>query len=369
MDHDSYAKIVMRNLPVPSLAGVVLAAFISCSPPASAVDSDSVEGNGIAPLFASHTPLQVRIEAPLTTLMKERPNNEYLEGTFSYSDADGTEHVLDLKLRTRGNFRREKETCNFAPIRLNFRKKQLTDTVFAGQDKLKLVTHCQDNLPSFEQRIIREYLAYRILQVMTDKSFSTRLMHITYVDNERDKSMTKYAFVIEDDDDVAERNGMESVILGNISHDDLDSPQENLVNVFQYMIGHTDFSLVQGPQYDICCHNAVLLSESGGPPFIPMPYDFDFSGLVDAPYAAANPRFELKSVRQRLFRGECSNNEFLPNTVAHFLEKKETIYAIIDELDMFRNKDRGSVTRYLDSFFEDISQAEIIRKKFIDKCN
>jgi hypothetical protein len=181
--------------------------------------------------------------------------------------------------------------------------------------------------------------------------------------------MTKYGFVIEDDDKVAERNGMKSVEIGNIKHDDLDSPQENLVSVFQYMIGHTDFSLVHGPNYDNCCHNAVLLSASEGPPFIPMPYDFDFSGLVDAPYAATNPKFELKTVRQRLFRGECSNNDLLEGTIGHYFDKKDAIYAIIDELDMLATKDRGAVTRYLDSFYEDITQPEAIKRKFIDKCN
>ena len=359
----------MRNLAVQSLRGALLAALLSVSPFSSAEVSDAPDDIKIAPLFASHAPLQATIEAPLFTLMRDRPEKDYLEGTFAFVQEDGTEHVLDLKLRTRGNFRRQKANCEFTPIRLNFRKKQVDDTVFDGQDKLKLVTHCMDYKPSFEQHVIREYLAYRILQLMTDKSFGVRLFHITYVDSDRGRQMTKYAFVIEDDDDVAERNGMTPVEIHETTHHDLDPTQEILVNVFQYMIGHTDFSLVRGPPPEGCCHNAVLLSESDGPPFTPLPYDFDFSGLVGAPYAVAHPKLRIRNVRERYFRGQCRNIDLLPDTLQQFLDKKESVYSIIDELDMLTNKDRKEVTRYLDAFFEEISQAETIKNKFMSTCD
>jgi hypothetical protein len=350
----------MTNLAIQSLRGALLAALLSVSPFSAAEFGDAADDSNKAPLFASHVPLQVTIEAPLYTLMKERPDSDYLEGTFTYVQEDGTDHVLDLKLRTRGNFRRSVDNCEFTPIRLNFRKKQVDDTVFDGQDKLKLVTHCMDHKPSFEQHVIREYLAYRILQLLTDKSFSVRLMHINYVDSDRGRKMTKYAFVIEDKDDVAERNGMTPIDIHETTHFDLDPEQEILVNVFQYMIGHTDFSLVRGPPPEGCCHNAVLLSASDGPPFTPVPYDFDFSGLVGA---------RSRNVRERYFRGQCKNIDLLPDTIQQFLDKKESVYAIIDGLEMFTNKDRGEVTRYLDAFYEEASQAEKIRNKFLSTCD
>jgi hypothetical protein len=138
-------KILASN----GLIGVLFAICISYSSCAGARDDNPDSHPGLAPLFANHAPLDVTIEAPLTTLMDERPEKEYLEGTFSYTKDDGTQQTFDLKLRTRGNFRRSEETCDFAPVRLNFRKKQLKDTEFDGQDKLKLVTHCQQNKMSF----------------------------------------------------------------------------------------------------------------------------------------------------------------------------------------------------------------------------
>jgi len=358
----------MKNLTLNELIGALAAIFFSFSACADPL-ADNPDGDpAIAPLFASHAPLAVTIEAPLTTLMKERPDDEYLEGTFSYTGDDGAEQTFDLKIRARGKFRLQKDICNFSPIRLNFKKKQVADTLFAGQDKLKLVTHCQQNKPIYEQYVLREYIAYRILQVMTDKSFGVRLLRINYVDVEGRSSRTKYGFVIEDDDDVADRNGMKSLNIGDVTHDDLDPQQQNLAYVFQYMIGNTDFSLINGPEFSNCCHNSRLLSVTGGPPFTPIPYDFDFSGLVKAPYAEPNRRFMLASVRSRLYRGHCGNNDLLPDTFRHFLERKDAVYAIVDELDMFTARSRRLVIRYLDSFYDCITRPEEIAEEFTDKC-
>jgi hypothetical protein len=178
---------------------VVLTMFLLL-PPFVASKADA------SPLFDSHTVLNIRIEAPLTQLMRERPDEDYLDGKLSYTDAAGAAHTLDLKLRTRGEYRRQRKTCSFAPIRLNFRKKQVAETVFAGQDKLKLITHCKTGSDRYEQLVLKEYLAYRSLQILTDKSFSTRLLRVTYVDSDDDgKSITRFGFVVEDEKDVGDR--------------------------------------------------------------------------------------------------------------------------------------------------------------------
>lgn len=357
--HNSVAKAVLYSL---------AAALFTISPYATAQD-DPEAGQAVAPLFASHSPLLVTIEAPLTTLMERRPREEYLDGIFSFAGADGTKHILDLKIRTRGNFRGKKKHCDFAPIRLNFRKKQVADTVFAGQDKLKLVTHCKNENSYYEQLVLREFLAYRFLNVMTDSSFGVRLLQINYVDAEGAAPMTKVGFVIEDDNDVAGRNGMHFIKTGNLSSDDIDPATQNLINVFQYLIGNTEFSLVRAEPGEYCCHNIDLMSITKGAPYTPVAYDFDFSGLVNAPYAVPNPRFEIENVRQRLFRGLCANNELLPDTLQRFMNNKEAIYGIVDNLELLNSKSRRYVTRYLDDFYDRISQPESVNASFVKTCN
>ena len=359
---------VMKLLAIKVLIGAAIIA-VFCFPTAvGAQTADTAEGKNLAPLFSSLEPLAVTIEAPLTTLMTERSDEEYLDGTFSYTEDDGTVRTLDLKIRSRGNYRRQEKTCDFTPIRLNFRKKQVEDTVFADQDKLKLVTHCQNSISYFNQHVLREYLAYRILQLMTDKSFAVRLFEVTYVDTEGSINLTKLAFAIEDDDSVAERVGMQHIESGNIEHDDLDRQQENLVNIFQYLIGNTDFSLVHVEPGKSCCHNSRLLSATGAAPFTPIPYDFDFSGLVNTPYASPNPKFKLRNVRQRLYRGVCKNNDLVPGTIQQFLDKKEAIYGLLDEIDLLSNRSRRDVTAYLKPFFDTISNPKLVQSRIIGRC-
>lgn len=319
-------------------------------------------------LFGSHDILEVQIEAPLTTFSRERSDIDYLDGTFSYSDEMGELHSFDLKMRARGRYRRQKKTCNFPPVRLNFKTGQVVGTALEGEDKLKLVTHCQNRRNKNEQYVLREYMAYRILQILTDKSFRARLLRITYIDNEKDEEpMTKVGFVIEDDDGVGKRLGLDSLETKSLSYEKLDSKQTNLINLFQYLIGNTDYSLIRGPADDNCCHNSVPFSD--GNTVSPVPYDFDFAGLVDAPYADPNPQLKLRDVRTRLYRGRCRNNEHLTGSIARIMGKQAEIYALVDELGDFDRNSRQSVTRYLDAFFKEISNEKSIQKRLVKKCS
>jgi hypothetical protein len=320
------------------------------------------------PLFASHDVIDVRIEAPLRTLIRERSDEEYLDGFFTYQLADGSEQKLDLKLRTRGKYRRQKKTCTLPPIRLNFNKGQVKDTVFAGQDKLKLVTHCKSTSDRYQQLVLREYLAYRILQTLTDNSFGARLMRIEYIDTEgKEKPVTRYGFVIEDDDDIADRIGLARIKVPSTSYDALDPRQTNLVAVYEFLIGNTDFSMIAGPADSDCCHNIVLYG-NGNQKITPIPYDFDFSGIVDAPYAEPNPQFKLRTVRIRLYRGRCSNNQYLPDTFALFKAQEAEIRSIVTALDL-ESRHAREVAEYIDDFYEIIGDEGDIEKKFTRECS
>ena len=334
-----------------------------------AEEAEPQAGQAAAPLFASHAPLQVTIEAPLTTLMRERPNEEYLPGTFSFTEDDGTKRTLDLKLRTRGKYRREERHCDFAPIKLNFRKSQVIGTILDGQDKLKLVTHCRSKKQSYEQLLLREYFAYRVIGAITTSSYGVRLFHIRYVDTEGAEPITKPAFVIEDIDAVAARHGMQPVRTGHISSNDLDRRQQNLVHIFQYLIGNTEYSLFKAEPNDHCCHNSDLMSSTGDAPFTPLAYDFDFAGIVNAPYAEPNPRYKLRSVRQRLYKGLCKNNDLLPLTLQSFAQKRDEIYAIIDAVESLNRRSERALTRYLNEFYDRIEKPKSVERRFIWRCN
>jgi hypothetical protein len=323
-----------------------------------------------APLFADDTILEVRIEAPLTTLMDVRPDQAYLDGSFSYTETDGTPTRLSVKLRTRGNYRRDPSHCSFAPIRLNFKQKELVDTLFEGQDKLKLVTHCRGTeRETFEQLVAREYLAYRIFQEVTSISYAVRMFSITYVDTESGKELRRPGFVIEDEEAVARRNGLQVVRTKRIEPGDLDRKRQNLVHLFEFMIANTEYSLVNPEPGKACCHNMDVLSSTGEPPYIPLPFDFDFAGLVNAPYAHPNPRYPIRAVRTRFYKGVCANNGLLNETTATFLARRDDIRRLVKESPVLGPRSRRSVKRMVDTFFRVISDPEAIARHLAGKCN
>lgn len=325
---------------------------------------------GRAPLFADDSVLEVRIEAPLTTLMDVRPDEAYLDGTFSYLEAKGVEKRLSLKLRTRGNYRRDPSHCDFAPIRLNFRNGELPGTIFEGQDKLKLVTHCRTaEGQDFEQLVVREYLAYRIFNEITDISYAVRMLRITYVDTETGDEIRRLGFVIEDDEAVARRNGLQIVKTRRIEPDDLDHKRQNLVHLFEYMIANTEYSLVNPEPGKDCCHNMDVLSATGAPPYIPLPFDFDFAGLVNAPYAQPNPRYPIRVVSQRFYKGICANNGLLQETIDTFLARRNEVRSLLRKSSFVSARSRRSVRRLVDSFYKMISDPGAVTQQLAGKCN
>jgi hypothetical protein len=333
-----------------------------------AVSAEDAATPGIQPLFENQGTLHVRIEAPLSTLMRERSDTEYLDGTLAYTDASGNEHLLDLKLRARGKYRKQRTTCDLPPIRLNFKKKQVMGTEFAGQDKLKLVTHCEKRRKKYEQYVLKEYLAYRLLNAITDLSFRARLLRVDYVDSDRDgASDTRYSFLIEDEDLLAERIGAEHVKSRRLAYDQLDTRHANLVSVFEYLIGNTDYSLVVGARDDNCCHNAVPFSgDAEG--YIVIPYDFDFSGLVNATYASPNPKLSITRVTQRLYRGNCPHNVHLDETLGRFREKEGEIRQIVSSLEGLDDKMRQGALSYIDGFYRTAADEAAVQRYLVRKC-
>lgn len=346
--------------------GCVATMILSISLNASAQSEEP--GSKHRPLYDDESVLPVTIEGPLQTIMREREVREEYPAIFKYADADGTEVVLNIKLRMRGKYRAREDRCNFAPLRVNFKKSQVKGTLFAGQDKIKLVTDCQSAKSRFQQILLKEYLAYRILNLISDRSFNARLLRVTYVDTDRKiKSRESFAFFIEDEKHIGDRLGLMPVKIPKTKYAALDPAHANLINVYEYFIANTDFSLVRGAKGDDCCHNAVLYQDGDGP-YISIPYDFDHAGLIDAPYASPNPRFKIRSVKRRLYRGRCSNNSYLDATFQQFLAKQEDIGQLITELEGINKRSIKSTMKLVGSFYKDINSPKKIEKKFVKKC-
>jgi len=317
------------------------------------------------PLFQGDEILHMTITAPLTTLVRERSKDDYLPGVIQYTEADGNAVKLDLEIRTRGHFRHK--TCDYPPLLLNLKKKQTDGTIFDQQNKLKLVIHC-DKAERYEQTILREYLAYRILNAVTDMSFRARLLRVKYVNSEENGGgQERYAFLIEHKNRLGARYGLEDLKVDRTTVASIQPDRLNLTSVFEFLIGNTDFSPVAGAPDDECCHNYVLFGNDIDP-VIAIPYDFDQSGFVDAPYAVANERFRIRSVRQRVYRGRCVNNEYVEASLRRFKDRRDAIYKLVYEQEGLESRVRKKIIRYVDDFYELIDDPRDIERKIIKKC-
>jgi hypothetical protein len=330
--------------------------------------SGAAYADGPDPLFSDDSILEVRITAPFEQIMKERPNEDEIPGVFAFVAADASIVEFPVQIRTRGNNRRREDVCPFAPLRLNFKKGDLDDTVFDKQDKLKLVTHCDNGSNVYRQAILKEYLAYRILNELTDMSFRVRLLRMTYVyaDDDDDEEAT-YAFLVESKDRLGKRIDLEEQEVNAMSIILLDQEYTNLTSVFEYMIGNLDFSPVMGATGEACCHNYTLFS-ADMKTYWPVPYDFDLTGFVEAPHFQPNPKYKQRNARQRVYHGRCYNQEFLPATLQKFRDKQVDIEAMLAAQTELDKSTQKRVDAYIASFYKLLEKEDKLIKRFADAC-
>ena len=319
-----------------------------------------------APLFASQEPILLTLEAPVRTLVSRRDRRPEVDGLVRYTGEDGSEVTLDVEVRTRGKSRLE--ICSFPPLSLNFKRGQVVDSLFAGQNRLKLVTLCREST-TFEQYLELEYLAYRIYAVVSEHAFLVRPVRMRYVDTDRDERVTEApGFFIEHIDGVAERTGRVEAVVPSVSSDELEAAPMATLALFQFMIGNTDWSALAAADGEDCCHNMDLLGRADGSRgIIAVPYDFDQTGLVDASYAEPNERLGIRSVRQRLYRGLCASNDELDDAIAKFNAARPGIEALLASSSLDEDE-RAEAAEYLAGAYEVFNDPAVLEQQIIGRC-
>lgn len=317
-------------------------------------------------LFSQFGDMQVTLTGPWNTIKKNKKKDDRYPVQLAYTGADGTQHTIAAEVSLRGITRRR--ICRFPPLKLHFDKKNLKDTEFRGNKSLKLVTYCDVN-SKYEQYYIKEFLTYRIYNLITDYSFRVRPLMIEYKDSLKDDSITRFGFLIEDVDDVAKRNNLQKLSLASVPTWELDPVTTSRLSLFQFMIGNLDWAATSGPNDDSCCHNSRLIGAGNDQdPKYSVPYDFDSSGLVNAHYAAPPDSLKVRNIRQRLYRGFCVFNNELPNTIALFNEKKTDILALFQTNTHLSDYSRERAMDYIEDFYRIIGDPDRLKKDIIDKC-
>jgi hypothetical protein len=309
---------------------------------------DSGEVSVPRPLFQTDQPLVITLEADFHQLRKDREQeSEERPGRVYLNDVTG-EESYPVEVRTRGRFRLNDYICSSPPLRLDFPTDSVKGSPLEGLDKVKLVGHCRDR-DSYEQNVLEEYLAYRIYGLLTDVGFRVQLALITYRDvSGLEDEISRLGFLIESEEALARRLGGEMIEADQVHPNRLVPQQAGLMYLFQFLIGNTDWAVVHS-------HNMKFLQV--GADYHPVPYDFDFSGLVDAPYAGPSPVVSqyIATVRERYFWGVCSDEIDYTALIAHFNEARQAIVDLIDNQRGLSGWNRRQALSYVDSFYETIN--------------
>lgn len=345
--------------------GVLVTAFVLPLGPTQGQEALKSEGApklvAASSFFESQEPLDVTLTTNIGKIRGDkRENPPWRPATISYNGPDGNPVTVPIKARTRGIWRLR--MCDFPPLRLNFAGETSKGTIFHKLDKPKLVSYCQDN-DLYEQYIIQEYQLYRIYQLLTPVSHKARLLRFVYADSGSGRIRARrYGFVMEEPGAVAARLGGKVIEQKGARAADLDAFQDALFGVFQYMIGNTDFS-VGG------LHNVELFFTADGA-VMPIAYDFDFAGAVNARYSVPDSSLKILNVRQRLFRGYCADAESYAKVFALFKEKKNEIYALYtDPIGKLMDRGRARETlKYFDEFYETIDNPRQAKRAIIEAC-
>jgi hypothetical protein len=301
------------------------------------------------PLFASDEVINLTLSGPISDLSRDaaaKPVPGMLKVTGSAPEA------LPIVLSTRGITRRRKDVCSFPPLRVEFTEKPGANSLFKGQKRLKLVTHCQV-ANQYQQYVLLEYTVYKLYNALTPDSFKVRLAKIDYVSAEGRPIVTRYGYFVEDIDDVARRNGQERLRgVNRINETQLEPAAAARFAVFENFISNLDWAMTAAPAGADCCHNSRLVGAKGSTTdLIPVPYDFDYSGMVDTSYAVPPDAIKVSDVRVRRYRGFCRHNDQAQAFMSELQTRRASLLAIPAQTPQLDDSYRDKATRYLDGFF------------------
>lgn len=320
------------------------------------------------PLFSSDAPIRATIRGPLGAIAATpAPARTARPATLALAVPAIEQH--SILLSPRGLTRRKKETCTFPPLRVEFPNKPAETSLFDGQKRLKLVTHCR-NAEGHQQHVLLEYAAYRMFNLISPSGLRGRLGNFDYVEQDGKPVASRIGFFVEDPDDAAKRNGLQEYRTpSQIRSTQLDAMAAARAALFEYMIGNTDWSMRSGPAGDVCCHNFRLFGATAtASGLTPVPYDFDQSGLVNAPYAVAAEQLHINSVRERRYRGYCIHNAQALAAAAEFRAKRAEIVATLSAVPGLTERYRSGAVGYLDGFFRDIATDADVTKRVLKTC-
>ncbi len=312
-------------------------------------------------IFGDEAPMNLTLKYDITSFIKNKVKGEYLDAKLDihYKDYSVSK---DIRLKARGNNRRQQ--CFFPPIFLNFKTDPIKTTELKGIKKIKLITHCSTS-KAYTNYILKEFLVYKLYNVLTDNSFRVKLLNINYIDTgKKERDYKKYGILIEPLDLLTQR--MQSIEIESevVRGPDVVEESADMVALFQYMIGNTDWRIKGGHNTKYTKSLTEITTKVTA-----IPYDFDYSALVGTHYSHPQTWTSLDNVQQREYLGYCRNNdEAYLNVIKKFADKEQEFYRVIDSFTYLSERERENVRDYVESFFNEVARPKSLLSTMKAEC-
>jgi hypothetical protein len=333
--------------------------FVKAQSISSSKYQDSI--NVFADFFDGEKPLEITLEFDLKTLQRDRLKEEYVYAKLSYIENQDTLFAYPVRIKTRGVFR--KSFCNIPPFWLNINNSGIQSEDLGKTKKMKVVTHCM-KLKNYQDYVLKEYLAYKIYNIISPYSFRVRLLRIKYIDTGRKNKVSEgWAFAIEPIELLASRLDAKHVENEELAMVRMNASIMNKLAMYYYMTGNTDFSVTG-------LHNIkVLLLNNPGPlGYIPVPYDFDFTGFVNSSYASPAENVNIEKVTDRYFLGICRTDLTYKRILDEFKAMNELIYPMLQSFEYLSNDEKLEMLEYIEDFYDEIEREDFISGSIRSTC-
>ena len=296
-------------------------------------------------LFENDEILEVSLRFDLSGFLKKPDKNQSFDGvmTFHFSETDTLNRKVTIQYRGYSRY----ERCRLPPIRIIFKQPVYEVTDSARIKKMKLVNQCQPG-SLYDDYVIKEYLVYRLYNVLTDTCFRVRLLKVNYIDAEKKKKpVIQYGIFIEPEELLAKRTNMLEVKTRSLTQKQMHPLMIDRIAIFNYMVSNWDWS-VPG-QHNISVFTSPVYDLAGRG--IPVPFDFDLTGVVNAEYAIPPPGIGIETNRDRKFTGICRTREVYMKELMMFLDKKDEFYSVVDNYPHLSKASKRDIISFLDQFF------------------
>ena len=311
--------------------------------------------------FDKEEPLHLILKFDLKTMQRTRVEEPYLDAKLYCNINDTCQIPYEVEIRTRGIFR--KSYCYLPPFWMKIEKSSIESSALDGVKKIKIVTHCMRR-DFYQDYLLKEYLAYKIYNIISPYSFRVRLMRVTYIDTGRNnKTIEGWAFAIEPKEMLAERiNGTciddEELAMRHMQPGIMDH-----LAMFNYMIGNTDYSITG-------THNVKIfrVKQNGLESYIPVPYDFDFTGIVNTVYAKPAAQAPISEVTQRYYTGLCRSEEIQRKVIAEFRGYSPEIHDLLQSFQYMDLDEKLEMLSFIEQFFDEVSREQQLLRNINTSC-